>query len=466
MQLRRPFRARARTKGFTLLELMLVLSVGAMITLLTFQGMKRENEAVQARAVGDEMRIVGTAVNNYISARYTQITQLTTAPGTTDDPGPRTCAGSVCTITVTTLVNEGMLPNNYQNNNSFGSGYAIRLVVSGVAPNWKVDGLVTTTTPWTMGGVMRYDLLGQAMREAGPDSGMTRAVATQMDGYNGIWSETGATFNNISQLGLLGFRAGYGSSLYSAYLRRDGTLPMTGDLNMSDGTNHSIDNVGNVTGTGTLTMNQVYTNYANVNGNVDILGSESVGGNVGVSGNAAVAGTVSAGRVVVPGGNNLQVGNSYYYGDGVNSAVRQNGTFYVQNLSGTAAANLGAYDINAHNLVANDVFITSRGHWLSSMAPVYSSRGAYYVQDGTVIAKPYCNESSPGTNGTPMIVVSPADQSMGVKVNSITMYGAGYYVARAIDNGWAWTIQNETWNWQGNVQSGGGAIAQVFCSFT
>jgi hypothetical protein len=47
-----------------------------------------------------------------------------------------------------------------------------------------VNGLITTTLPWSEGGKIRYDLLGKAMQEAGIDSGMTQS-ATVASGYGG-----------------------------------------------------------------------------------------------------------------------------------------------------------------------------------------------------------------------------------------------------------------------------------------
>lgn len=49
-------------------------------------------------------------------------------------------------------------------------------------------------------------------------------------GYGGQWSENSGNYRNITDGGLLAYRVDYKSSMYSVYLRRDGTLPMTGDL--------------------------------------------------------------------------------------------------------------------------------------------------------------------------------------------------------------------------------------------
>ena len=60
-------------KGFSLLELILVLGVGAMISFIKFQDMRTEQEQVLANAVGQQIKQVGEAVNGYINIRYDKI---------------------------------------------------------------------------------------------------------------------------------------------------------------------------------------------------------------------------------------------------------------------------------------------------------------------------------------------------------------------------------------------------------
>ncbi|MBK5051796.1 shufflon system plasmid conjugative transfer pilus tip adhesin PilV [Burkholderia sp. R-70006] len=85
-------------------------------------------------------------------------------------------------------------------------------------------------------------------------------------------------------------------------------------------------------------------------------GTTIVGGGGG-SGNLTATGTVTANNVVTPAGNGVQVGGSYVFSDGTNSAMRQNGMLYVQNTNGTANANVWA----------NDYFIAAVGRWASQM---------------------------------------------------------------------------------------------------
>ncbi|EDH9722464.1 shufflon system plasmid conjugative transfer pilus tip adhesin PilV, partial [Salmonella enterica subsp. enterica serovar Typhi] len=206
-------------KGFSLLELTLVLGVGTMVAFMKFQDMKNEQESIMASAVGQQMKQIGEAVNGYINIRYDKLSTLSNAAGTGTDPGPRTCSGSVCEITYQTLINEGLLLSTYTGTNANKSSYKIILKRDGTSPNYVINGLITTSTAWIEGGKTRYDLLGKAMQTAGIDSGMTKTTSIA-SGHSGQWSETSANFNNITSAGQLAFRVGFNSALYSVYLRR------------------------------------------------------------------------------------------------------------------------------------------------------------------------------------------------------------------------------------------------------
>ncbi|CHU04649.1 prepilin-type N-cleavage/methylation domain-containing protein [Salmonella enterica subsp. enterica serovar Typhi] len=261
-------------KGFSLLELILVLGVGSMMAFMRFQDMKTEQENVMAKAVGKQMKQIGEAVNGYINIRYDKLSTLTSSSSQSSDPGPRTCNGSGCEITYQTLINEGLLPTAYTGINVKKSPYKILLKRDGTAPNYVINGLITTSTAWIEGGKTRYDLLGNAMQTAGIDSGMTKTTSIA-SGYSGQWTETSANFNNITSTGQLAFRVGFNSALYSVYLRRDGTLPMTGDLNL-DG--HNINNIANINATGNITTtSDLQARNIKATGKVDADGDISSG---------------------------------------------------------------------------------------------------------------------------------------------------------------------------------------------
>lgn len=281
-------------KGFSLLELILVLGVGSMMAFMRFQDMKTEQENVMAKAVGQQMKQIGEAVNGYINIRYDKLSTLTSSSSQSSDPGPRTCNGSGCEITYQTLINEGLLPVSYTGVNAQKSSYKIMLKRSGATPNYVVNGLITTTLPWSESGKLRYDLLGKAMQEAGIDSGMTRTTSNAF-GYGGQWSETSANFNNITSAGQLTFRVGFNSALYSVYLRRDGTLPMTGNLNMGG---QSVYNAQDITAAGTTTTGILETNTATVGATLNVAGVTTLASDLNVSGNGQVNGNLNSNKTL------------------------------------------------------------------------------------------------------------------------------------------------------------------------
>ena len=268
----------AYNPGFTLIELMLVISAGLIISFFSFQKMVKDQEDIQAKAVGEQIKQIGNAVNSYIAVHYDKLSSLSNSDGSTLDPGPRTCvaATSSCSITIPTLINEGLLPQSYSSQNLFNSPYTIVLKRSGSSPYYNVAGLITTDNAWRgAGSSVRFDLLGKAMQEAGVDSGMSRDASNILQGYKGLWNHDTVEFPNINKLGQLGFQVGYGSYSYSIYLRRDGTLPMTGNLNMGS---QSINNAKDINGSGNLIMSGKGTFGGEVNAKNGYGDTISIGG--------------------------------------------------------------------------------------------------------------------------------------------------------------------------------------------
>ncbi|MDR6044029.1 UNVERIFIED_CONTAM: shufflon system plasmid conjugative transfer pilus tip adhesin PilV, partial [Escherichia coli] len=269
--------------GFSLLELTLVLGVGTMVAFMKFQDMKASQEDFTAKTAGEQIRQIGEAVNGYINLRYDKLSTLTPSSSQSNDPGPRTCNTSECEITYQTLINEGLLPVSYSGINIYKSPYKILLKRGGTAPNYVINGLVVATTAWIEGGKTRYDLLGKAMQTAGIDSGMTQST-TVISGMQGQWQESSSNFSNITGSGLLGFRTGFNSTLYSIYLRRDGTLPMTGDLNMGG---NNINNAKNITASGTGSFGGNITSGENINAAKEVIAHNGYGDTITLGGDAA-----------------------------------------------------------------------------------------------------------------------------------------------------------------------------------
>ncbi|ECJ5978977.1 shufflon system plasmid conjugative transfer pilus tip adhesin PilV, partial [Salmonella enterica subsp. enterica] len=188
-------------------------------------------------------------------------------------------------MTYQTLINEGLLPVGYTGTNAQKASYKIVLKRSGTAPDYVINGLITTSSPWKEGGRIRYDLLGKAVQAAGVDGGMSRNTKIA-SGYGGQWSENSNSYNNITGGGLLAYRVGYNSSMYSVYLRRDGTLPMTGDLNLGG---KSIKNIKDMTASGTTTTGALKTTgNASVASDLTVGGTSTLNGPVNINNNLKV----------------------------------------------------------------------------------------------------------------------------------------------------------------------------------
>lgn len=290
-----------KLKGFTLIELILVISIGSLISFLSFQELIKKQETVMAKATGQQLSDVGTSANSYIAVHYDKLASLQNSDNSISDPGPRTCStvSNSCTITIQTLINEGILPSTFNGLNSFKSGYTIILNRTGTAPYYNINGLVTTNNAWLgAGNKVRYDLLGQAMQTAGIDSGVTNNSTSKVSGYNGSWNQNNTLYSNINKSGQLAYQVGYGSYSYSIYLRRDGTLPMTGSLNM--GTNDIV-SAKNITASATIQGASLRS-----------TGATTVGSTLNVVGTSTLAGTNVNGalnannNLVVTGTSNLR----------------------------------------------------------------------------------------------------------------------------------------------------------------
>ncbi|EGF1547775.1 prepilin-type N-terminal cleavage/methylation domain-containing protein, partial [Salmonella enterica subsp. enterica serovar Ank] len=269
-----------KKKGFTLLEVIIVLGVGSLIAFMKFQDMKKDQETVMAENVGTQIKQLGEAVNRYISIRYDKVSTLSSTNNQSSDPGPRTCTANGCEITYQTLINEGLLPAGYTGTNAQKSTYKILLKRSGTAPDYVINGLITTSSPWKEGKHVRYDLLGKAVQAAGVDGGMSRSTKIA-SGYGGQWSESSGNYSNITDGGLLAYRVGYNSSMYSVYLRRDGTLPMTGDLNLGG---KSIKNIQDITASGKTTTGTLNTTgKASVASDLAVGGTSTLNGQVNIN---------------------------------------------------------------------------------------------------------------------------------------------------------------------------------------
>ena len=391
--------SRERVGGFTLVEVGIAATLGAMLMsgALLFLSDYLRGQAAQAQ--GQALFAINQATNSYESKYSTQLAnnQPIAIPGYAN-------VVNIYSPTLAELFELGLLPNATP---SGSYGIQINRTLVGGVPS----GLVWINTPFVNNnGQVDQSLVGEAMLAAGGDAGMsTQGNPSHVVGADG-WTAANPVSSNPA--GIIAMRNGAGSG---AYLRLDGSTPMQGGLNLNG---NNITNSGTIA-TGTLNATTTTTGTLS-SGTVSASGNIN-GANLAASGNTSGAiltasaygndvyfgssvlysdgwnsvirnnggalyvqdkfgnnmpvvgsqfyGNQFNGSVVAPSGNSVQVGSSYYYGDGWNSAVRQNGGFYIQNPDGS----------QLQNAFAADVWIAAAGKWASQLG---GSGGTFSVSSG------------------------------------------------------------------------------------
>lgn len=474
-----------KNKGFSLLELIIVLGIGALITAATITKMTRDGDKITAKNAGLQYASVGKALGTYIARESGSVlgclmpgdhipdlplTLLTTSTGSQtynvyNNVG--VAAGYACTLN-----NRQILPSTFLGESLWGPGYNLTISANN---SGSVGGFVLSSRPIVDDdNKVRYDWMGEAMKEAGPDSGMifTTTGANILAGLGGAWQVGSAENKNINTLGLFGYRSGYLGLNDDSYLRLDGAYPMRGNLNMG---NFNINNATDLNFNGWLTgnfalVNNLKTGYISNSGNIqtDTLTAETSVVTGGREGTALPPGMSS--------GDYLHTLNIYSEGT---IAVGQGGT------------TMASID-NQGLISAKDIFIDGGSQsqngrtnqvsgWLSDRLPRYVSRGAVLVRNGDGITKPDCTASG-GDTSARVVVVPQIHNTYGTFDVGIDMipqpdgsyvvnvlqspYTSDQIVARAVDMGSWWQVELSSWT-AGNkgATNGEQAIAETYCDF-
>lgn len=259
-----------RSIGFTLIEILLVIGVIMIMSIIKIRDINEETENMQSKMLASQIKTVADATNAFLVLKYNELSVLS-SPGVSCNTGAETC-----NITLQNLSDEALLPPNFNNNTILGNPYEIQLKRTGFAPNYMMSGVVLTKGIKNTENTPSLVFLGKVLRDIGRDGGLNKTSGKIIGTANG-WSADSALFPVLSgKTGYIGSAVGTLSGAYYVYLRRDGTLPMTGDLNM-DG--HNIQNVNNLTATGEIKTNGniVSGNDVISNGNISAKGNINAG---------------------------------------------------------------------------------------------------------------------------------------------------------------------------------------------
>jgi hypothetical protein len=229
-----------------------------------------------------------TAVSNYVSQNMSTLTSTATA-------------GAPVTLSVATVqaANVG-LPTNFSGTNPFNQTWTAQVLQ-------PTAGTLQVLAFGSGGNAIKDPELGQIARAAAGSGGFipTNSSGAYVGGPANAYGTYGAW-----KIATTGYSVGAGGA--------PATL-----LTFSNGT---------------LSSNYLYRNAIPGQPQLNEMNTA-----LGMNGNNINgAGQVNANTVVTAAGNGVQVGNSYYYGDSSNSAIRQNGALYIQNVAGTAAADIAS----------------------------------------------------------------------------------------------------------------------------
>jgi prepilin-type N-terminal cleavage/methylation domain-containing protein len=350
--------ARAQQRGFTLVELIVALSIAAILGIYAQARIAKESEEQIARAAGSYLKQVAGAAEQYALSHFDSLGNGVDIPGVANDIAP----------TIAELVTDNKLPGGFPSAaGAMPTRQSLRIDV--VKTNCPGTGCtivtnVCTTTGVTLGGTnVRYDL--------------AQVMVDQQDGTGGQSSYTtpalikGPSLNianpNGAVPGTVCASATLNTAMFQQFVRvRDPRNPdLQGDLSA----------VGNlaITGTSALTGNVAAA------GNVSVTGSGGFGGANPVAVPAGMKGLNSqdifaAGNIVATDqGAGFAGSNGNYVAMTTNSggeaAVVTSGRMAGQRLiptgsftKGTACVEAGALGLSATE-ASGSLVVCSSGRW-------------------------------------------------------------------------------------------------------
>ncbi len=295
----------SKNRGFSLIEILLVIGIMFAMMLFKVQEINDSNMTNLSNVFSDQLKTVSNAVNAYINLNYANLSTMTSIPDG-QQYGPLNCNSNTnnCTITIETLKDAYLLNHNFNEQSILGNGYSIQLNRAGVSPNFMISGLVISNGENQRTGEVDNVFIGNVIKDIGADGGLMKNKGVMSGIYSG-WNTNSLTYDMLNdKKDYVGVQVGYSANMYSIYLRRDGTLPMTGALNM-DG--HNINNIQDFNAYG----NGVINGTLNVDKDSTIGGNEKVKGNISSDKNISAQGNVTAGNWLVAhngGGNTMYIG--------------------------------------------------------------------------------------------------------------------------------------------------------------
>ncbi len=243
-------------RGFTLVEVAIVTAITTLALGTGLWTKIQEAHVKKGEVLGEQLHRISAGVDDYLNKNYSALVQFTpNVSGFADPLHP----------TITELKAKNYLPGGISNSNIYGGGYKVFITKtpSGCVPstcNLSVLTMISSPVLQQSSGALDTVALGSASKAIGGDAAVSHTAAT-LDGTGGTWSES----NPLGQAGIVAVRSGYGVSSMNEFYRRNGSMPLTGDLS---GGGQNINNVNQVDSQSINNAGDVATNTVTATGDV------------------------------------------------------------------------------------------------------------------------------------------------------------------------------------------------------
>ena len=458
------FKGRSRQKGFTLIEMILVIGLMSVATMISFYEKKLNMEQTQARITGVQLYEYNNAVRAWISQN------VGTASGARPT-GTRWLKSTSCGGTSAI----GYLPCSFQDMDAatplrFGQ-IQINSSVSttGAVPN-QVTVVTTTTTPFRVvtGSVaaLRTDLAGLAgvVAAAGGVNSLSPMLAST-DGSVSSNPSTGVITMQASNIGAS-----------DAWLRTDGSNTMNSNIVYKASNPTSLRELTNVSRVQALATEILYIGRAagwstgqvtvvdsglQANGKLEVVNYNNSANGIQLNQGAiaALGGNVSASLDVVSG--RSVIASTIKANPAVSRQLLLSGSslaFTDESLNTVSAVPFVGYADVSQFYVKTQ---SGKKVPLDQMLPNWVQKSAWYAFDTDTVFKPTC-----AAGGTPRIVVVPQSIPTNPETASPSagytgsMRGATY--AYALDYGSYWQVRVYP---ASNYTNQGSAVATTYCLY-
>lgn len=439
--------------GFSLIELMIVLSITAVVLIGVAKYQKLQLDRIKSVDAAQKLLLVGKASVDYLNANLDALDAL---------PGPNRV--KVLTVDDLKQLNscgtKRCLSENFLDQTFWGAKHAIRYTRAGTVPPYIYTVSVTTVADTGPGAItidneIRLDLAAYAAENVADGVGFTVSHTGLVRAYgpHGGWrvaqsNHPGIDIDSYSTntvgAQLFFTHAQIADPHDKYYLRQDGLNSMGANLNLGGkgiyNVGYGVNNSGITAANSTSANNAIITNGLTVNGETTIAGNTNVTGNL-TGTNAANFGSLSSsGTLSVTGNANL------------NSSLNANSTM---NVTGDISAGSDLRLNTASGDIKMAGLLLSKGtDSVKSLTPNLVEVASFLVGDGVNINPPTC-----GAGGSPRIFVIPSSA-----IAQVFAGNAGYIFSALGPASGPWTINAK--DSEGNSLIGPSiALARTFCSF-